>query len=310
LTDKKARAFSPAGISSFFEICETTPDGKPILDLERVGARGGGFGLQKGILTEVTAIEAEKNKVSILINGISAPKAQTTKTVAKMFLEKVEKKYEITINHKVQIPIGTGFGTSAGGAVTTGLALSKILDLNLTYNQIGKMAHKAEIICKTGLGTVGPLMLGGCILTLEPGAPGISIIDRIPLSDKYTIVCGVIKSISTKSILNSEKMRQVVNLWGKKTLEQILLKPSPENFMNSSLRFAEKTGFMTPTTKKLVKIAKKAGAIGTAQNMVGEAVHTLVPTENAKNIIKAFEKVLPKEKIIISKIDFQGARLL
>lgn len=182
--------------------------------------------------------------------------------------------------------------------------------MNLTYNQIGKIAHKAEIICKTGLGTVGPLMLGGCILTVEPGAPGISIIDRIPLSDEYTIVCGVIKSISTKAILNSEKRRQAVNCWGKKTLDQIILKPSPENFMNFSLKFAEKTGFMTPITKKLVKIAKKAGAIGTAQNMVGEAVHTLVLQENAKNIIKAFEKVLPKEKIIISKIDFQGARLL
>lgn len=89
MTDKKARAFSPAGISSFFEICETTPDGKPILDLEKVGARGGGFGLQKGIFTEVTATESERNKVSILINGILTPKAQTTKTVVNMFLDQI-----------------------------------------------------------------------------------------------------------------------------------------------------------------------------------------------------------------------------
>jgi pantoate kinase len=307
---KRAKAFSPAGISSFFEICERKPNGKPISDLEKVGARGGGFGLQKGVLTKVRAVEAEKNKISIFINGNLEPKAKTTKTVANIFLEKVEKKYEIDIKHEVKVPIGAGFGTSAGGALTTGLALSKILDLNLTYNQIGNIAHKAEIVCKTGLGTVGPLMLGGCILTVEPGAPGISIIDRIPLNDEYAIVCGVIKSISTKSILNSEKRKQAVNLWGKKTLEQILLNPSPENFMNSSLRFAEKTGFMTPITKKLAKIAKKEDAIGAAQNMVGEAVHALVLEENAKNIIKAFEEVLPKEKIILSKIDFQGARLL
>jgi hypothetical protein len=44
--------------------------------------------------------------------------------------------------------------------------------------------------------------------------------------------------------------------------------------------------------------------------MVGEAVHALTLQKNAKNIVAAFEKVLPKEKIIVSKIDFQGARLL
>lgn len=310
MTNEVTRVFSPAGISSFFEICEKTPNGKPILDLEKVGARGGGFGLQKGVLTEVSVMEAKKNNASIFINGNIAPEAKTTKTVLNMFLEKVEKKYEIIIKHKVEIPIGTGFGTSAGGALTTGMALSKLLDLNLTYNQIGKIAHKAEIKCKTGLGTVGPLMIGGCILTIEPGAPGISIIDRIPLSGEHVIVSGVIKSIPTKYILNSEKKRQAVNRWGKKTLDQILLEPSAENFMNCSLKFAEKTGFMTTNTKKLVKIAKKTGAIGAAQNMVGEAVHALALQKNVKNIVAAFEKVLPKEKIIVSKIDFQGARLL
>jgi pantoate kinase len=310
LTNQITRAFSPAGISSFFEICDRTPYGKPIFDLEKVGARGGGFGLQKGVLTEVTAIEAENNIASIFINGILAPEADTTKTVLNMFLEKVEKKYEIIIKHKVEIPIGAGFGTSAGGALTTGLALSKILDLNLTYNQIGKIAHKAEIKCKTGLGTVGPLMIGGCVLTIEPGAPGISIIDRIPLSGEHVIISGVIKPIPTTYILDSEKKRQTVNRWGKETLEQILSEPSAENFMNCSLKFAKKTGFLTSTIKKLVKIAKKAGAIGSAQNMVGEAVHTLALKKNTKNIQEAFEKVLPKEKIIVSKIDFQGARLL
>ena len=307
---RTATAFSPAGISSFFEICDRTPNGKNIVDLEKVGARGGGFGLQKGVLTEVIAIEAEKNNASIFINGYLAPEADTTKTVLKMFLRKVEKKYKIIIKHKIEIPIGTGFGTSAGGALTTGLALSKVLDLNLTYNQIGKIAHKAEIKCKTGLGTVGPLMIGGCVLTIKPGAPGISILDRIPLTENHIIISGVIKPIQTKHVLNSEKTRQAVNLWGKKTLNQILSKPTAENFMNSSLKFAEKTGFLTPNIRKLVKLAKKSGAIGAAQNMVGEAVHVLTLQENTERIVEAYRRVIPKEKIIVSKIDFQGARIL
>ena len=61
---KTAQAFAPAAISSFFEIHDTEGN-KPITDLEKVGARGGGFGLQKGVLTQVTVEEA-KSPVSPL----------------------------------------------------------------------------------------------------------------------------------------------------------------------------------------------------------------------------------------------------
>ena len=62
---KIAKAFAPAGISSFFEICDRTGDGKPIVDLEHVGSRGGGFGVQKGVLTEVSVSEAKKTQYRI-----------------------------------------------------------------------------------------------------------------------------------------------------------------------------------------------------------------------------------------------------
>ena len=307
---KQVRAFSPAGISSFFEICDRTNDGKPIADLERVGARGGGFGIQKGVLTEVSVSEAKANFIRVFINGKLAPEAETTRTVSQMLLSKAGKFFDVVVNHKVDVPIGAGFGSSAAGALTTALALSKALELPLTYNQIGRIAHVAEVQCKTGLGTVGPLMLGGCILTVEPGAPEISIIDRIPLSDDYMIVAGVFGSTPTKQVLTSAEKRREVNRWGKKTLEAILAEPSVENFMACCLEFAEKAGFMTPRVRQLVKLSEKAGAIGAAQNMVGEAVHALALEENARNIAEAFKQVLPNEKILAAKIDFQGARLI
>ncbi|MEM2081947.1 MAG: hypothetical protein QXP44_01990 [Candidatus Bathyarchaeia archaeon] len=307
----KASAFSPAGISSFFEICDKTADGAPIADLERIGARGGGFGIQKGVLTEVTVSEAKANSISVSINGIHAPEAETTRTVAEMLLlHRSGKFYEVTVNHRVNVPIGAGFGSSAAGALTAALALAKALELPLTYNQIGRIAHAAEVQCRTGLGTVGPLMLGGCILTVEPGAPGVSVIDRLPLSDNYAIVAGVFGAIPTKQVLASADKRREVNRWGRKTLEAILDEPSVENFLARCLEFAEKTGFMTPRVKHLVKLAEQAGAVGVAQNMVGEAVHALALEENAAEIAEAFKQVLPNENIIIAKIDFQGARLV
>jgi len=227
-----------------------------------------------------------------------------------MLLNKAARACSVVVKHRVEVPIGAGFGTSAAGALTSSLALSKALALPLTYNQIGRIAHVAEVKCKTGLGTVGPLMLGGCGLTIEPGAPGISVIDRIPISDNYVIVAGVFGATPTKQVLASAEKRREVNRWGRKTLEAILAEPSVENFMACCLDFAEKAKFMTTRVKQLVKLAEKAGAVGAAQNMVGEAVHALALEENAAEIAEAFKQVLPNEKILTAKIDFQGARLV
>jgi pantoate kinase len=307
---KSAKAFSPSGISSFFEICDTETDGSPISDLERIGARGGGFGIQKGVMTQVDVSKAENDSIHVFINEKDAPEAETTKTVVQMLLSKVSEKCKVAVKHKVEVPIGAGFGSSAAGALSTALALSKALNLKLTYNQIGRLAHVAEVKCKTGLGTVGPLMLGGCILTIEPGAPGIAMIDRIPISTDYVIVAGVFGSISTKEVLASPEKRLAVNKWGKKTLEKILSEPSLENFLACCCDFAEKTGFMTERVRTLIRLAEGAGAIGAAQNMVGEAVHALTTLENAENVVQAFKRVLPQEKILVAHVDIQGARLI
>jgi pantoate kinase len=307
---KTAKAFSPSGISSFFEICDSTPSGSPIQDLEKAGARGGGFAIEKGTTTEVTISSAETNHIRVFINRKETPEAETTKLVAQMLLEKVDRAYDIIVMHKVDVPIGAGFGSSAAGALTTALALSKTLELSMTYNQLGKLAHVAEVKCKTGLGTVGPLMLGGCVLTLEPGAPGIALLDRIPISTDHVVVAGVFGPTLTKQVLSSYEKRHQVNKHGRKTLEDILSEPSLGNFLACCLSFAEKTGFLTPRLRGLVKLAEKAGAIGAAQNMVGEAIHAVTTSENVENVVDAFKQALPKEKIIVARVDTQGARLV
>jgi len=308
---KTAKAFSPAGISSFFEICDTLPDGTPLVDFEKVGARGGGFGIQKGVTTEVTVSPAESTSITIYINGRLAPEAETTRTVVKMLLEKVNDDFHVEVKHWIEIPIGAGFGTSAGGALTAALALSKALGLGLTLNQLGKIAHIAEIKCKTGLGTVAPLTVGGgCIITVEPGSPGTAIIDRIPIPLDHVVVVGTFGPIPTKEVLSSPEKRLAVNKWGRQTLERILAEPSLENFLACCREFAEKTGFATERVRRLFKAADEAGAIGAAQNMVGEAVHAVTTSENAEKVAQAFKRVLPKDKVLVAKVELHGVRLL
>ncbi len=302
-------AFSPAGISSFFEICDRTPDGNLIADPEQIGARGGGFALDKGVSTEVSLVKAKENQIQVFINERLWQEAGTTKTVAETLLEKVPETFHVTVRHRVEVPIGAGFGTSAAGALGTALALSKALELNLTYNQLGRIAHVAEVKCRTGLGTVGPLLHGGCGLTLEPGAPGIASLDQIPVSPDHRIVAGTFRPYPTKEMLSSQEKKGNINEWGRRTLKKILADPSLKNFMGACKEFAVGTGLVTERVQKLIEVAEEAGAIGAAQNMVGEAVHALVTVDRVEDVYGAFKKLLPEEKIITANIDLQGARI-
>lgn len=308
---KTAEAFAPAAISSFFQIHDTE-NNKPIIELEKVGARGGGFGLRKGVLTKVAAEEAANTTVNIYINSKPTSQAKTTEKVVEALLGKTNKKYQIKVEHQIQVPIGMGFGTSAGGALTAGLALREALGLPLTYNQIGRMSHIAEIQCGTGLGTVSSLAFaGGCVLVVEPGAPGICQIDRIPISPDYIVVSGFFPSnVPKKPVLSSSERKLEINRFGKETMEAILAEPCLENFLDCCWRFSQKAGFATQNTRKLVDLAVKAGAVGAAQNMIGEAVHSLVHQKNAVAVAEAFKQVLPSEQVIVSKVDFQGVRLV
>ncbi len=305
----RVKAFCPAGISSFFEICDRNPDGTLIADPERIGARGGGFALTKGVTTEVNLTRAKGNEVDVFINGALWQEAETTKTVVTTLLEKAPETYHVTVKHSLEVPIGAGFGSSAAGALGTALALSRALGLNFTYNQLGRIAHVAEVKCRTGLGTVGPLMYGGCGLTLEPGAPGYASLDRLPVSPDYKIIAGTFRPYPTKEMLSAQEKRDIINEWGRQTLQKILADPSLENFMEACKKFAMKTGFATSRVKKLIELAEKAGAIDAAQNMVGEAVHALVTVDKVATVLGAFRELLPEEKILIASIDFQGARI-
>lgn len=305
-----ARAFSPAGISSFFEICDRDKRGHLIENPLRIGAHGGGFVISKGVHAKVEVKEAEANRISVYINGKFAPEAKTSETVVKKILSRVEGAYEVRVEHDVEVPIGAGYGASGAGALAVGLALNEALGLRLTYNEVGKIAHVAEVECKTGLGTVAPLMLGGAVLTVKSGGPGFCLIDRIPLKPNYRIISGYFGPIATKTVLASPRVMGRVNRFGRRTLNQILEDTSIQNFMASCKKFAAEVGLMSSRVRRLIDAMEKAGAIGATQNMVGEAAHALVDEERVEKVVEAVGRLMSSEKIYIAKIDLAGARLI
>ncbi|MFX1565546.1 MAG: pantoate kinase [Promethearchaeota archaeon] len=295
-------AFCPAGISSFFQAVTTKSAPATMDEACRIGARGGGFILEKGVHTQITIEPAKTNQIEVIINGRKAPEAKVTQEVCQLLLQTIEAQYRLHVDHKVEIPIGAGYGASAAGAVSTAMALNRALELNLTLNRIGQFAHFAEIRCATGLGSVSGVIRGGLILILEPGAPGYDRVDWIPLDPAYRIVTGSFAPISKADILFSEKALWSVNREGQRVLEQVQQKPTPAHFMHLCLGFAKKVGFLTPRVANVLERVQDAGAIGATQNMIGEAFHALVHADSVDSVVKSVEHLFPPNSILVSEV--------
>jgi len=306
---RRARAYSPAGISSFFGISDREIDGRPISNPLKVGAIGGGFVISRGVRTEVQVERSRKDRFTVFLNGQRSGDATVTQTVIRSILGKASLHAKVTVRHAIEPPIGCGYGTSGAGALSTALALSQALDLSMTYHEIGQIAHVAEIKCRTGLGTVGPLMVGGNVVTIKPGAPGLGVIDQIPLKSNYRVVTGCFGPVSKRVVLGNHTLHSRINTYGRLALKTILRKPNLNNFLSTSQKFAEKTGFMTERVQKLLRAMENSGAVGAAQNMLGEAAHALVEEGEARKVRKAIKRYLVEKQIFVTDLEFQGARL-
>jgi pantoate kinase len=303
-------AFSPAGISSFFEIRDKRPDGRLFRDLSYAGARGGGFVISRGVLTRVRLTHRSKPRVSVRINNRAAHEARTTISAISKLLKISGQKYEVMVEHHVDVPIGAGYGASAAGSLSAALAFSENADLGLSVNEVGRIVHEAEIVNGTGLGTVGPILTGGFVITRKSGGPGIAVIDRIPASRELKVISACIGPISTKKALRSKNLRKRVNVLGREAFRSIVRNLRPSNFMKASKEFAYGLGLMSPQTARLIEVMETAGVIGATQNMLGQAVHAIADDDSAKNVLAAVTRRFPEVQVFLCSLDFAGARLL
>ncbi len=307
---REASAFSPAGISSFFEILDKRPDGRPFKDLSHAGARGGGFVISRGVRTHVRLTRTSRSHISVLINNRAASEARTTTSAISRLLQISGEKYDVMIKHHADVPIGAGYGASAAGSLSAALAFSECANLGLSVNEVGRIAHEAEIVNGTGLGTVGPILTGGFIITRKSGGPGVAVIDRVPASPRMTLVSACIGPISTKKALRSKALRRRVNALGREAFRCIVKDLRPHNFMRASKEFAYGLGLMSPQTVRLIEVMEAAGAIGATQNMLGQAVHAIADEDVARSVLAVVKRRFPGVEAFSCSLDFAGARLI
>lgn len=297
-------AFSPGHITGLFQICDQPTD--PLLK----GSRGAGVSISNGVTTRVSLKPSSKSSFKIRINKIPTKSAKVSEHVTNSFLSRVREDYTIFVEHKVTVPIGSGFGSSGAGALSLALALNEVLDLGLSRTEAAQVAHVAEVKCKTGLGTVIAETSGGVEIRVEPGAPGIGKIKPILVNDDYAVVCLNFGKLSTKRNLSDERTRHHINESGKELIDKLITHPNIPDFMVFSRVFAEGVGLISPRMRKVLEETDST-SITCSMAVFGETIFSIIKQNETKGILEIFRKHAPsKNHAFITEIDFKGARLI
>jgi pantoate kinase len=217
--------------------------------------------------------------------------------------------FKIIIDHKVDVPIGAGFGTSGAAALSLALALNRTLSLGMSNIEAAQVAHVAEVKCRTGLGTVIAETFGGAEIRVKPGGPGIGEIQQMPASDKMVVACLAFRSLSTKESLMDPKTRKRINEFGGILVDRLTKKPEITNFLRFSRRFAEHVDLISNGVRRVLNAADHAG-FACSMPMFGDSAFTIVHRELLEDVLRIFREHSLAASIVTSEIDFEGARLL
>ncbi|MDG6902856.1 MAG: hypothetical protein JRM80_12985 [Nitrososphaerota archaeon] len=280
-----AKAFAPATITNFFSVHQDKSRG----GLVRSGATGGGYILSKGVVSRVELVGNSAHPIfETSVNGDSRYHARTTRQALRLLMKAAGKNARLRVEQQVDVPIGFGFGASAASALSAVLAASAALDLRLSKAQTAKFAHDAEIIQRTGLGTVSAVYDGlGAGLVYEPGAPGVAKFRNVRTSASIRIVTASLAPLRLAGLLSSQRKVARVNRFGDDALRRVLAEPTLDRMAKEGETFTRKVGLINNEVASLIRLAKRTGAAYASQNMVGEAMHAVVPLGSAASVARA-----------------------
>lgn len=330
----KCSVFAPSHITGFFEIIDNP---NPL----KMGSRGAGVALDSGVTTDVEITEGSGIIVKINGKKDPKNASITYKTldlIKKQFIdqfnigndnnshiklnnnelndenelndkndfdEKLDDLFtdkKISIEHKVNVPIGAGFGTSAAFALGTSIGIARTIDMPITYNKAASIAHLAELEMGSGLGDVIAEICGGIVLRIKEGAPGVGNVDRIldgsDSENNLFVIAKSLGEIETSSIINDPSYKKKINQTGKNLLFEILKNPSPEFFMKLSRKFSEETQLMNDEVLEVVNVLQDE-TLGASMAMLGNTAFAISKSPDTS-----------VEGALVSKIDSCGCRFV
>lgn len=283
----KVNVFVPSHITGFFNICHNE---NPYIN----GSEGCGILLDKGVKTTIKKTNKEN---SIIINGKID---HDHDLIILNTIDLIKKQYNIEGNFKIkqniEVPIGSGFGTSASSALGTSIGLKELFNLEMSIIEAGQIAHLGEISLSTGLGDVIAEMSKGIVLRVKPGAPGYGKTEYDE-EDLY-VISKTLGEIDTSSIINDPLHKEKINEFGLAMKEKYQKNRTYKNFIECSFEFSKKTQLLSSELLKIINDFNEF-TIGASMAMLGNTAFGL--SENKVD--------LNDNNTFISKIDNTGIKI-
>ena len=327
----RGAAFCPAHITGFFKSHPGGGNGnggggawQDMEDVppESVGSTGAGFSIRHGVTTRVRVTEGggggggggggRAPNFRVASRGYQTDgKTDITERVLGGFMEiggSSDRFFEI--EHEISVPVGYGLGVSGAIALSLSLALDQAMHTGLPRNEIGQIAHNAEVGCKTGLGDVLASFHGGFEIRTRPGAPGIGSVEKIRMGGGEgapTVAVACLAPIPTSAFIR-ERLSQINGLGGR-MVGSLLQTRSCEHFQEMSLRFARHAGVVTPRMQGLIDRLSRS-RIGCGVALFGETVFTMIPDGDGMEKALGILRGHPGGTVIVSELDEAGARVL
>ncbi|TFF90427.1 MAG: hypothetical protein EU548_03090 [Promethearchaeota archaeon] len=299
---KKVVAEVPHRISGFFEIVDEI-NGKKIENPENIGSSGAGFNLSALGRTEIVVYdnsELKKDHIEIHINDEKLnEEAETTDYILHYMKKYIPDPVNLKVFHEFELPVGCGYGTSGSGALGVVFGLNEIFNLKLSYQELGRIAHIAEVVNRTGLGTVCGQLAGGLCILKKAGYP--CSYDLIEYPEGINVICGTFGILPTKSILNDPVLSLKIKRAGQKALQRLINQPSLKEFVSASIDFVRETEILDildlEIIKDIINDLNKLDILGASMNQLGRSFYAICKQKSLKNVMGIINSYKPEIKI-------------
>jgi pantoate kinase len=271
-------------LTGIFEIKDSSEN-----TLEK-GSLGAGLSIKRGVQTSVSY--NEHPNVDIYFNNEkthSTYSAVTEKVIE--LLVPAKDRIHFQINHDFEVPLSTGFGASAAGALGCAFSINDYLRLNRSKIELFQIAHQVEVLLKSGLGDIIGLFQGGLEIRIKEGAPSYGKTTAFHNEKNWKLATISFGSLSTSDILSDPHKRQLINSSGHKMVQQLIKIPTFSEFIRLTKKFTRSASLMSLNLQEFITTLPEG--IEASQIMLGDSLFLFYQEDD---VLEDFAKNKPSIK--------------
>jgi pantoate kinase len=257
-------AISPGSVTGFF-----LPQLRPSPD--ETCSLGFALNLNQGVTAAVAPAAAHQ----VFLNGKSIDLPPVREVLDSLAPEPV------AVHLETPLPLGCGFGVSAASALSVAFALNRRFGLGRICEELGMVAHRAEVKHRTGLGDVPSQLCGGVVYRRCRSGPFDCV--RLDVQAPAALCYRSFGPLPTGAILGSASIAPRLAEAGRRAVDWLDMRQAEttlDDLLDRSLAFAEETGLLTnPLARGAIDQVRALGGRAT-MIMLGQSVLATRPGDD------------------------------